>query len=166
MDLENPFYIEVLSALDKHNVNFILVGGLAVGFHGYARYTGDMDLWLEPSHENMSKLSNSLIELGYDKETTISILASRPFDHPTPIRLFDFQDEFKVDLMTTIYNDEFSFEICRKEAVEYYLNGIKLNIVNISHLISIKEKVRRYDNSMKDLIDAYELKKILARKKK
>lgn len=165
MDLENPFYIEVLSALNKYNVNYILVGGLAVGFHGYARHTGDMDLWLEPNLENMSKLSQALHDLGYDKKTTQSIISTRPFDHPTPIRIFDFNDEFKVDLMTNIYNDDFTFNICRKNAVEYDLNGIKLNIVNISHLISIKEKVKRYDNNMKDLIDAHELKKILNKKK-
>jgi hypothetical protein len=41
------FYKEVIEKLNKNDVSFLLVGGLAFGFHGYARFTGDMDLWID-----------------------------------------------------------------------------------------------------------------------
>ncbi len=166
MDLENDFYLEVLSILNKHKVDFVLVGGLAVGFHGYPRYTGDMDLWLRPTKENMLKLSKALLDLRYDKETIDSIINSRPFDHPTPMRLFDDQEEFKVDLMTTILNDDLSYDLCFENAVKNNYKDIEMRIINIHHLISIKEKVKRLDNNLKDKVDAHELKKILEERNK
>lgn len=61
MEIEG-FYKEVLEQLTNNKVEFLLVGGLAVGFHGYARFTGDMDLWLKPSHDNLERLGNALGE--------------------------------------------------------------------------------------------------------
>ena len=46
----------LLICLIKHKVNFILIGGYAVIYHGYKRSTGDMDLWIEPNNENKLKL--------------------------------------------------------------------------------------------------------------
>jgi hypothetical protein len=40
MDIENNYYQEVLQVFDERHVKYILIGGLAVGFHGYQRYTG------------------------------------------------------------------------------------------------------------------------------
>ena len=57
MDIENVYYQEVLQVFDQNKVKYILIGGLAVGFHGYQRYTGDMDLWLEPTKDNLNSAS-------------------------------------------------------------------------------------------------------------
>ena len=43
---------EILKALNKNGVDFLLVGGFAVNYHGYNRTTGDMDLWIKPDNEN------------------------------------------------------------------------------------------------------------------
>lgn len=58
---------EIIKVLLKHHVDFILIGGLAVIYHGYGRTTGDMDLWIKPTNENKHKLLNALSEAGYDK---------------------------------------------------------------------------------------------------
>lgn len=161
MDLNESFYVEVIEALSKSNVDFMLVGGMAVGIHGYPRYTGDMDLWLRPSHENMTNLKKALNLLGYDSKTIDSILSERPFNHPTPIRIFDEQDLFKVDLMTDIFYDKLSFNDCYSESEIFKNERVSLRIINIDHLIEIKQNVKRYDdNSFKDLNDAEQLKTI------
>jgi len=54
------FYKEVIEKLNKNDVEFLLVGGLAVGFHGYARFTGDMNLWINPAEDNLKKLGRAL----------------------------------------------------------------------------------------------------------
>lgn len=46
----------LLASLTNRRVNFLLVGGYAVIYHGYKRTTGDMDIWLEPSNDNKLKL--------------------------------------------------------------------------------------------------------------
>lgn len=47
---------EFLSLLSSHKVKYLLVGGYAVGFHGYPRATADMDIWVSRTEENAQKL--------------------------------------------------------------------------------------------------------------
>ncbi|MDQ3536334.1 MAG: hypothetical protein M3421_11990 [Bacteroidota bacterium] len=166
MDINQEFYIEVIDAMTKANVEFLLVGGMAVGIHGYPRYTGDMDLWLRPSLDNMNKLKESLSKLGYDLNSVDLILSERPFNHPTPIRLFDDGNEFKVDLMTDIFYDKLSFDDCFNKAQIYDVGGVSMKVIHVNHLIEIKENVKRYDNNLKDLNDAEKLKSIHHKKSK
>ena len=51
-----PDFREFLIALNANHVRYLLVGGYAVIFHGYSRTTGDMDIWIDPTKENYSKL--------------------------------------------------------------------------------------------------------------
>lgn len=162
MELNN-FYNEVLTALYKSEVEMLLVGGLAVGFYGHVRYTNDMDLWLNPTKENLQKLSKALKLLKYDDSIIDQILKERPLDHPSPIRLLSDDNGFKVDLMTNIYYD-FKFEECMEKAENQPFEGLVLPVIGINHLIEIKQNVKRYDNGMKDLIDAQELRKILQKR--
>ena len=46
----------LLKKLLESKVDFILIGGYAVNFHGYNRPTGDMDIWLRPTNETRDKL--------------------------------------------------------------------------------------------------------------
>ena len=162
MEIEG-FYKEVIENLTKNEVEFLLVGGLAVGFYGYARYTGDMDLWINPSNKNLQCLGNALTDLKYDKNVVNQILNSRPIDHPTPIRIFSEDDQFKVDLMTTIFYEPLTFDKCYQRAKFRKVETFNLPIIGLKDLIEIKSNVKRYDGNMKDLIDAQELRKILER---
>ncbi|MBA2611113.1 MAG: hypothetical protein H0U95_04025 [Bacteroidetes bacterium] len=59
---------KLLSSLIYHKVNFLLIGGYAIIYHGYKRSTGDMDLWIEPSNENRLKLTEVLKKFGFSKD--------------------------------------------------------------------------------------------------
>jgi len=48
----NEDFIYFLISLNKNDVEYILVGGYTVIFHGYNRTTGDLDLWINPTKEN------------------------------------------------------------------------------------------------------------------
>jgi len=37
---------EFLQSLNCHKVKYLLIGGCAVGYHGYPRATADMDIWI------------------------------------------------------------------------------------------------------------------------
>lgn len=87
MDINNPFYLDVLKTLVKSKVEFILMGGLAVSFHGYSRYTGHMDLWLTPDKSNLNKLYEALLGLGYPEDIVNNMRHKREIDNPTPIKL-------------------------------------------------------------------------------
>ncbi|WP_189073794.1 nucleotidyltransferase [Deinococcus sedimenti] len=50
--------------LNAHGVKYLLVGGYAVGAHGFPRYTGDLDLFYGLGAENTSRLADTLTEFG------------------------------------------------------------------------------------------------------
>ncbi len=160
MDINNPFYIEVIQTLDSSGVKFIMIGGLAVSYHGYARYTGDMDLWLAPEPDNLQRLYHALQKLGYPIEAVNHIKENRPPEHPTPIRLTDDNNLLKVDLMTNTFQEQFSWSECHEACETITIEATPVPIIHINHLIQLKENTKRLDSNMKDLVDAEELKKI------
>ena len=52
----HPDFKDFLRLLNSHQVKYLLVGGYAVGYYGYPRATGDMDIWIEISESNAEKL--------------------------------------------------------------------------------------------------------------
>ena len=160
MDINNPFYVEILSILIEKKVRFILIGGLAVSYHGYSRYTGDMDLWIEPEESNMERLYSALILLGYPDVVISDIRKNREITNPTPIKLKDDSGILKVDLMTNTFQEEFSWEECFDHSKEMEIDAFSIRVIHVNHLIAMKEKSSRLDDSLKDLVDAQELKKV------
>jgi predicted nucleotidyltransferase len=53
----------ILEALVEEGVEFLIIGGVAVGFHGYVRATKDVDIVPAPDHENLEKLARVLVAL-------------------------------------------------------------------------------------------------------
>lgn len=53
----------ILGALSRHDVAFVVIGGLAVAHHGYVRATKDVDIVAEPTHDNLGRLRRALLEL-------------------------------------------------------------------------------------------------------
>ena len=47
-----PDFKEFLKLLNLRNVEYLIVGGYAVGYHGYPRPTGDLDIWISNTREN------------------------------------------------------------------------------------------------------------------
>lgn len=54
----------VFEALDRHGVDYLIVGGFAVQFHGHERTTRDLDLLVNRTRENLGRLAAALGELG------------------------------------------------------------------------------------------------------
>lgn len=55
---------DFIKALNSQQVEYILVGGYSVILYGYARTTGDIDIWVNPVSENYNKLVKSFQEFG------------------------------------------------------------------------------------------------------
>ncbi len=64
MNLEEDLreFVELLNAL---NVHYIVVGAYAVGYHGYPRFTADIDLFIERSRENAERLVQVIERFGF-----------------------------------------------------------------------------------------------------
>lgn len=61
-DIEDEFYVAFLTAMQKHKVRYMLIGGVAINFHGVNRSTQDMDIWLAPTNQNRDLFYNVLLE--------------------------------------------------------------------------------------------------------
>jgi len=60
-----PDWKELLELFNAHGVEYAIIGGIAVGFHGHVRATKDLDILVEPSVENSQKVMLSLTDFGY-----------------------------------------------------------------------------------------------------
>ncbi|MFY9307779.1 MAG: hypothetical protein WAQ28_01900 [Bacteroidia bacterium] len=153
MDIFEEDILEFFQLLNKHSVRYILVGGLAVNFHGFSRSTGDVDIWLDESDENRKKFVNALKERNIEGcETFLTC----PFLPGFAEIMLD--NGVYVDLMGNLqFFKQDSFNDCYRFADKLKANdNIELPVLHIKTLIEEKEKSSR----LKDKEDAEELKKI------
>lgn len=67
MDIELPLdFKEFLKLLNEKDVRYLLIGGYAVGYHGYPRATNDMDIWIAVHPENAERIVDVLKEFGFN----------------------------------------------------------------------------------------------------
>jgi hypothetical protein len=60
-DIELPFdFKEFLKLLNENGVRYLLIGGYAVGHHGYPHATNDMDIWIAIHRDNAQRAVNAL----------------------------------------------------------------------------------------------------------
>ena len=104
----------VLSALAREDVEYVLVGGVAVGLHGFERATNDIDLFVRPTAENVSHLRRALQSVFDDpsiSEITAEDLAG---EYPT-IRYGPPDGDYFIDILgrlgTEISFDDLAFEL-------------------------------------------------------
>ena len=55
---------DMLEVLDRHEVRYLIIGGLAFIYHAKPRYTKDMDVWINPTVENRRQVNRALAEFG------------------------------------------------------------------------------------------------------
>lgn len=137
-----PDFKEFLKLLKANNVQYLLIGGYAVGYYGYPRATGDIDIWVAIHPENAQKLVHTLQEFGFDTPdlTTELFLTEKSI-----VRLG--VPPMRIELMTTISGVQ--FEECFIERIVDFLDGIEVNLINLEHLKQNKKASGRF----KDLDD-------------
>ena len=55
---------DLLELFESHRVRYLIIGGLAFIYHAKPRYTKDMDLWIDPDHQNVERANKALAEFG------------------------------------------------------------------------------------------------------
>jgi predicted nucleotidyltransferase len=137
----NRDFKEFAELLNAHGVEYLVVGGYALAAHGHPRYTGDIDFWIAPSSENISKLLLVLDEFGF---ASLGITAA-DFDADTVLQLG--QPPRRIDLLTSI--DGVFFDVCFAKREQVELAGVRLNIIGLDDLKTNKRSAGR----LKDLAD-------------
>jgi len=68
MEIHSDFK-ELLELFNKHEVEYLIVGGYALAFHGAPRVTGDIDLFVRPTSENAERIIAALDDFGFGSLT-------------------------------------------------------------------------------------------------
>ena len=142
---------DLLKNLLFKKVDFIVIGGYSVIFHGYARSTGDLDLWLRPDNVNKLKLLDVLKQMGFDEED-IQHIAELDFTKHIVFLMWDEPE--KVDFLTRISMIEFEDAYQRKIIAE--IDRIEIPFLHLNDLVLSKFNTGR----LKDKADVEELQKI------
>jgi predicted nucleotidyltransferase len=148
---------QVLQKLIDQNVEFILIGGYAVNYHGYNRTTGDMDIWLKPDNENKLKLLDALTLLDFD-EAGINTIKKWNFETP---QLFSILEKpFLTEFITHISGVKYTEAL--EQIIKAEIDGLIIPVIHVNNLIQNKKASGR----LKDLADVEYLEKILELRKK
>jgi len=146
----------ILLQLLRANVEFILIGGYAVIYHGYGRTTGDMDIWLKPDNENRDKLIPVLEAQGILKEDLDKI---RNTDFTQTLAFHVDEPPRRVDFLTKVVGLTFQEADARKRLLP--LGNLSVPVLHLDDLIVSKLLSGR----TKDKADVEELQKIMRLKK-
>ena len=138
MDIGLPQdFKDFLRLLDAERVEYLLIGGYAVAYHGYPRATEDMDLWIASSPENSQRIVKALRKFGFD----VPDLAPDLFLKPNSIVRMGVPP-LRIELATTISGVE--FDECYQARVAEVLDGINVSIINLAHLKENKKASGRF----------------------
>jgi phage replication-related protein YjqB (UPF0714/DUF867 family) len=143
MDIELPLdFKEFLKLLNEKDVKYLLIGGYAVGYHGYPRATNDMDIWIALHPDNAERVVTVLREFGFNlpelkpelfmKENAIIRMGVPPM---------------QLEISTGISGVE--FDECYASRIVDMLDGMQVNIIDLHHLKINKKAAGR----LKDLAD-------------
>ncbi|HOC57682.1 MAG TPA: nucleotidyltransferase [Verrucomicrobiota bacterium] len=135
-----------MKLLHSHRVEYLLVGGYAVCYHGYYRTTADMDLWIAVHRQNAAKMVPLIREFGFD----VPELSEALFLQKGRIIRMGVEP-VRIQVLTEISGCEFAE--CYSQKVEAMLDGVPVKIIGLADLI--KNKLR--SGRLKDLDDARKL---------
>lgn len=151
--------LDVCKALNKNTVQYLIVGGTAVAFHGYFRWSSnssgeltdkfDLDIWYNPTYGNYFKLLNTLEQLGQD------ITEFREEQSPNPLKsYFRFDlEKFTLDFLPRLKGlSKFRYSFNKKEIIN--LKGVDIPFIAFDDLLEDKATNSR----PKDLSDINQLK--------
>lgn len=92
-----PDFKELLELFNAHSVNYVIVGAHALAFHGAPRYTGDLDIFVQPTVGNATSVMAALRDFGFGNVG----ITEADFTKPDIVVQLGYPP-VRIDLMTTI----------------------------------------------------------------
>jgi predicted nucleotidyltransferase len=138
----------ILEALVRGNVEFVVIGGVAVGFHGFTRATKDVDVVPSPDRINLERLAGVLRELDAELDGADDFDRAEipdPLD-PDVLALggnWVLQTRLgRFDIMQWI-GDDALWEKLAPSAVDAVIGDLRLKLVSYDDLVELKERAGR-----------------------
>lgn len=153
MEISKDFK-EFIKLLNVHNVSYLVIGGYAVNFHGYPRFTKDIDIWIWMRQKNIQKLITVIEEFGFK---SLNLNKDDFMNSENIIQLG--MPPNRIDLLVDVEGAD--FQDCFNERKEIEVDDLSINFIGLRHLIRVKKATGR----LQDLADAEQLEKINEKQK-
>ena len=141
---------EFIVLLNSHKVDFIVVGGHAVAFHGHPRFTGDIDFFVRTTPANVERVLAALTAFGFGN------LGISEHDLLAPGKVIQLgRPPSRIDILTSISGVD--FDTAWDARVPAQLDGQPVNFLGLTELIQNKQASGR----TKDLADLEKLRAVL-----
>ena len=128
---------DFLRLLAAEGVEYLLIGGYAVAYHGYPRATEDMDIWVAARSDNAHRIVKVLREFGFDVPELTEDLFLRA---DSIVRMG--VPPLRLELSTTIAGVE--FDECYNSRVTDTIDGIPVSLINLPDLKKNKKATGRF----------------------
>jgi len=132
----HPDFEELLRLLEEHGVDYMIVGGYAVAYHGYPRFTKDIDLFFDPTDENAVRLRNALVAFGFEDDS----LPPAVFTTKGNVLTFGVAPT-RVDLINEI--DGVTYEEARPNVARGKYGEVEVTFIGLHDLVSNKRATPR-----------------------
>lgn len=141
MEIQSDFR-ELLELLNAYKVEYIIVGGYALAFHGAPRYTGDIDILVKPAPENAHRILKALDDFGFGS-IDLTVKDFKKQDNVVQLGV----PPVRVDIMTTITG--VNWKDALSGSVEGKYSDISVKFIGLNEFVLNKRAVGR----KKDLSD-------------
>ena len=139
---------EFIECLNSNKVEYVVVGAFAVSWHGFSRYSGDIDFLVRPTRENAELVLRALAQFGLGSlDISVSDLSA-----PGKVVQLGYEPN-RIDLMSSVSG--VTFDEAWAGRVLGQLDGVPVSFIGRAALLRNKDAAGR----SKDLIDAAELRK-------
>jgi predicted nucleotidyltransferase len=141
-----PDFKEFLRLLNSKGVEYLLVGGYAVSYHGYPRATGDMDIWIAQNRANAEKMVEVLQEFGFpvqELSPNLFLVGERIIRMGVP--------PFRIEIFTTVSG--VTFQECYAKRVKTLIDKVPVNMIELNDL----KRNKRASGRTKDIDDLQNL---------
>jgi len=118
---------EFLKLLISHRVEFLLIGGYAVGIYGHVRATNDLDIWVDISATNSDRIEAALSEFGFSMEGANSGLFLVP-DNVVRMGM----PPIRIEILTSISGVEFGPCYAEREMIQ--LEDMSVPVISLGRL--------------------------------
>lgn len=136
---------EFFACFQAHEVDFIVVGGHAVAFHGFPRFTRDIDLFVRADSDNAAQVVAALIEFGIARAASVHETLA------TPGRMVQIgREPYRIDILTTLTG--LTYAEASRRAVPGMLGDIALRFISLDDLRTNKRAAGR-PRDLADLAD-------------
>ncbi len=141
---------DMLCLLHKHNVRYLIIGGLAFIYHAKPRYTKDMDLWICPTQENIKNANQALTEFG-----SPVLFSCDNLDEIVQIGMAPD----RIDLLLNVRG--VCFGTAWSNRIRDFYGKVKANWIDVESLIRAKRLIDnpRHQEDVRVLLDVKRLRK-------